>query len=149
MAALVFRKRAPLALAAEPNVIPFIDVLLVLLIIFMVTAPKPTTDLRVDMPRPGRMVTPALGATIVDIRLTGGVVRVYVDEEEVNNEELPLRALAHLQAAHPSLTAEDALANAHIYVRADLDVAYDRVVNVVEALQRAQFRNVAISAQQA
>ena len=59
------------------------------------------------------------------------------------------RALAHLQAAHPSLTAEDALANAHIYVRADLDVAYDRVVHVVDALQRARFRNVAISAQQA
>src|SRR5512144_496742 len=111
---------------SEPNVIPFIDVLLVLLIIFMVTAPKPTTDLRVDMPRAGRTVTPALGATMVDIRLTGRRVRVYVDEEEVNTEELPQRALAHLQAAHPSLTAEDALANAHVYVRADLDVAYDR-----------------------
>ena len=149
MAASVVRRRAHLALAAEPNVIPFIDVLLVLLIIFMVTAPKPTTDLRVDMPRPGRTVTPALGATIVAIRLTGGVVRVYVDEEEVDAEDLPPRALAHLQAAHPSLTAEDALANAHIYVRADLDVAYDHVVNVVDSLQRAQFRNVAISAQQA
>jgi biopolymer transport protein ExbD len=54
-----------------------------------------------------------------------------------------------LQAARPSLTAEDALANAHIFVRADLDVAYDRVVNVVDTLERAQFRNVAIAAQQA
>jgi biopolymer transport protein ExbD len=76
-------------------------------------------------------------------------VRVYVDNEEVNGEALPGLALAHLQAAHPSLTAEDALANARIYVRADLDVAYDRVVSVVDALQRAQFQHVAISAQQA
>jgi biopolymer transport protein ExbD len=149
MAALIVRRRPPLALAAEPNVIPFIDVLLVLLIIFMVTAPKPTTDLRVDMPRPGHAITPALGATIVAIRLISGVARIYVDDEEVSAEGLAQRALAHLQAAHPSLTAEDALANAHIYVRADLDVAYDRVVNVVDALQRARFRNVAISAQQA
>ncbi len=149
MAALTVRRRAQLLPTAEPNVIPFIDVLLVLLIIFMVTAPKPTTDLRVDMARASHTLVPALTPTIVAIRLTGGVIRVYVDEEEVSAEELPQRALAHLQAAHPSLTAEDALTNAHIYVRADLDVAYDRVVNVVDALQRAQFRNVAISAQQA
>jgi len=149
MAALVVRRRAHLLPTAEPNVIPFIDVLLVLLIIFMVTAPKPTTDLRVDMARASRTLVPALPPTIVDIRLTGGVVRVYVDEEEVSGEELPQRALAHLQAAHPSLTAEDALANAHVFVRADLDVAYDRVVHVVDTLQRAQFQHVAISAQQA
>jgi len=123
-------------------------VLLVLLIIFMVTAPKPTTDLRVDMPRPGHTIT-ALPPTIVAIRLIGGEVRIYVDHEDVSGESLPERALAHLQAAHPSLTAEDALANAHIFVRADLDVAYDRVVNVVDVLERAQFQHVAISAQQA
>ena len=149
MAAALVRKRARLLPTAEPNVIPFIDVLLVLLIIFMVTAPAPTTDLRVDMPRPSPTRVVALPPTIVAIRQVGGAVQVFVDDEEVSSAELPQRALAHLQAAHPSLTAEDALANAHIYVRADLDVAYDRVVNVVDALQRAQFRNVAISAQQA
>jgi len=149
MAAVVVRKRAPLLPSAEPNVIPFIDVLLVLLIIFMVTAPKPTTDLRVDMPRPGPARVVALPPTIVAIRQTGGAVQVFVDDEEVSSDELPQRALAHLQAANPSLTAEDALENAHIYVRADLDVAYERVVAVVEALQRAQFLHVAISAQQA
>jgi len=37
---------------ADPNVIPFIDILLVLLIIFMVTAPIPTVDIRVDLPPP-------------------------------------------------------------------------------------------------
>lgn len=147
--AVVVRNRLRFSPTAEPNVIPFIDVLLVLLIIFMVTAPKPTTDLRVDMPRPSHAIKPALAPTIVAIRLTGGVVRVYVDDEEVSAEMLPQRALAHVQAAHPSITAEDALENAHILVRADLDVAYDRVVNVVDALERAQFRHVAISAQQA
>jgi len=149
MAAALVRKRARLLPTAEPNVIPFIDVLLVLLIIFMVTAPAPTTDLRVDMPRPSPTRVVALPPTIVAIRQVGGAVQVFVDDEEVSSAELPQRALAHLQAANPSLTAEDALENAHIYVRADLDVAYERVVAVVEALQRAQFLHVAISAQQA
>jgi biopolymer transport protein ExbD len=149
MAAVLVRKRAPLLPTAEPNVIPFIDVLLVLLIIFMVTAPTPTTDLRVDMPRPSPARIVALPPTIVAIRQTGGSVRVFVDDEEASGAELPQRALAHLQAANPSLTAEDALANAHIFVRADLNVAYERVVTVVDALERAQFLHVAISAQQA
>jgi biopolymer transport protein ExbD len=149
MAAVLARKRAALLPSAEPNVIPFIDVLLVLLIIFMVTAPKPTTDLRVDMPRPGPARLVALPPTIVAIRQTGGVVQVFIDNEEVASDELPQRALAHLLAANPSLTAEDALANAHIYVRADLDVAYQRVISVVDALEQAQVDHVAISAQQA
>ena len=147
--AYLVRKRTDLLPASEPNVIPFIDILLVLLIIFMVTAPKPTTDLRVDFPRPSHTSVPALPPTIVAIRLTGGVVRVYVDDEEIDAEALPQTALAHLQAANPSLAAEDVLGSAHIFVRADLDVAYDRVINAVDALERAHFQHVAISAQQA
>ena len=51
MAAFALReRRARLDETSEPNVIPFIDVLLVLLVIFMVTAPTPTTDLRLDLP---------------------------------------------------------------------------------------------------
>jgi len=149
MAVVLVRKRPRLLPTAEPNVIPFIDVLLVLLIIFMVTAPTPTTDLRVDMPRSSPARALALPPTIVAIRQTGSAVQVFVDDEEVSGAELPQRALAHLQAANPSLTAEDALANARIFVRADLDVAYEHVVTVVDALERAQFLHVAISAQQA
>ena len=53
MAAIALRaRRARLDETSEPNVIPFIDVLLVLLVIFMVTAPTPTTDLRLDLPPP-------------------------------------------------------------------------------------------------
>jgi len=69
--AYLARKRVTrLAPTADPNVIPFIDVLLVLLIIFMVTAPKPTTDLRVDLPQ-RNVVSPALlEPTIVALRQT-------------------------------------------------------------------------------
>jgi biopolymer transport protein ExbD len=149
MAALLARRRARLLPASEPNVIPFIDVLLVLLIIFMVTAPTPTTDLRVDMPHAGPVHAMALAPTIVSVQRLGGVVRFFVDGEEVSAGELSRRALVRVLAANPSLTASDALENARIFVRADLDVPYDSVVGVVDALQRAQFREVAIAAQSA
>ena len=43
-------KRGRLEVTADPNVIPFIDVMLVLLIIFMIAAPIATVDIKVDMP---------------------------------------------------------------------------------------------------
>jgi biopolymer transport protein ExbD len=45
-------KKGGHSLSTEPNVIPFIDILLVLLIIFMVAAPAPTVDVNIDLPPP-------------------------------------------------------------------------------------------------
>ena len=61
-------RRATLEPNAEPIVIPFIDVLLVLLIIFMVTAPKPTVDLRLDLLESGPSHAAAIAPTIVELR---------------------------------------------------------------------------------
>jgi biopolymer transport protein ExbD len=135
--------------AADPNVIPFIDVLLVLLIIFMVTAPKPTTDLRVDLPRPGPTLPPAIPPTVVTIQAEGAGYRVLVGAEEVAPADLARETLRHILAANPALEAEDAHADARVFVRADLDVAYQNVVTVVETLQGARFERVAIVAQNA
>ncbi|MEZ5994620.1 MAG: biopolymer transporter ExbD [Hyphomonadaceae bacterium] len=132
---------------AEPNVIPFIDVLLVLLIIFMVTTPKPTTDLRLDLPRPGPSRAAAIEPTIVDLRADGAGYRLLVGGEEVSLERLSQRTLAHVLSADPILTSEDAYANARVFVRADQDVAYQNVVAVIERLQQARFEKVGIYAQ--
>jgi len=134
---------------AEPNVIPFIDVLLVLLIIFMVTAPKPTTDLRVDLPRLQVGPPPVIEPTIVELREAPAGYSVFIGAEEVAAEGIGAGALAHILAANPDLDADTAFAEARVYVRADLDVAYAPVVGVVEALQQARFRKVAIIAQNA
>ena len=66
----ILRRVRPLP-AAEPNVIPFIDVLLVLLVIFMVTAPAPTVDLHVDLPRGPAHDPGPVHPTIVSIRDEG------------------------------------------------------------------------------
>jgi biopolymer transport protein ExbD len=141
MAALARRVRAYALPHADPNVIPFIDVLLVLLIIFMVTAPRPTTDLQVDLPRTNRLgPPPVIPPTIVEIRDAPGGYRIFMSGDD---------ALAHMLAVDPALTPEDAFAEGRIFVRADLDVAYQNVITVVETLQDAHFRKVAIYAQNA
>ena len=149
MVAFAARRRVSHQPEVEPNVIPFIDVLMVLLIIFMVTAPKPTTDLLVDMPRPGPPRILAIEPTIINVREAPGGFTVAIGAEDVAFGDLGARALAHVLAADPALTAEDAHANARLFVRADLDVAYQHVVGVIETLQQAQFRQVAIVSQDA
>jgi biopolymer transport protein ExbD len=147
--AAVQRSRANYAPAADPNVIPFIDVLLVLLIIFMVTAPKPTTDLRVDLPVPGDAIIVEIPPTVVHVQRTADGIRYRVGAESVTRADLAQTALAQMLAADSSLTAEQVLAEGRIFVRADLDVDYQSVVWAVDDLQAASFQKVAIVAQNA
>jgi biopolymer transport protein ExbD len=149
MVALARRERAYALPHAEPNVIPFIDVLLVLLIIFMVTAPTPTTDLQVDLPRPGPPIAIVIPPTIVEIRSAPDGYRIFMGGEETTLDRLGADALAQMLAVDQVLTAEDARAEGRIFVRSDLDVAYQHVITVVETLQDARFRKVAIYAQNA
>jgi biopolymer transport protein ExbD len=150
MTALARRPRRYALPHADPNVIPFIDVLLVLLIIFMVTAPKPTTDLQVDLPRTSRNgPPPVIAPTIVEIRAAPGGYAVFVSGQESSLDGLGADALSHMLASDPAITPEDAFAEGRIYVRSDLDVSYQSVITVVETLQDAHFRKVGIYAQDA
>jgi biopolymer transport protein ExbD len=143
------RMRTAMKPAAEPNVIPFIDVLLVLLIIFMVTAPKPTVDLRLDLMRSGRPAVVMIPPTIVQLREAPEGFRVFVGDEETTLEQVSEQTLLHMLAVDRALTPEDAYAEGRVYVRADLDIAYGNVVAVVDDLQQAHFQKVTIAQQNA
>ena len=134
-----------LAPAAEPNVIPFIDVLLVLLIIFMVTAPQPTVDLHVDLPQGAPIQRPEQ-PTIVSVTASGAVL---VDAEPVSLDTLGARTLQHAVAANPSMPIVNIYRDARIFVRADQSIAYGDVVEVMNRLREAHFAKVGIFAQQA
>ena len=133
----------------DPNVIPFIDILLVLLIIFMVTAPIPTVDIRVDLPPPNPVPIrlEGLNPTIVGIRETGSGLAIYVDEEVVQLSQLGDRTLDHAIRNNPALDREDIYAEARIFVRADQSTAYVNVVNVMSQLQEEGFAKVGIFAE--
>ncbi|MEZ5995993.1 MAG: biopolymer transporter ExbD [Hyphomonadaceae bacterium] len=134
---------------SEPNVIPFIDILLVLLIIFMVTAPIPTVDIRVDLPPPNPVPIrlEGLNPTIVGIRETPSGLAIYVDEEVVQLAQLGDRTLDHAIRNNPALNVEDMYAEARIFVRADQSTAYVNVVNVMSRLQEEGFAKVGIFAE--
>jgi biopolymer transport protein ExbD len=131
---------------SEPNVIPFIDILLVLLIIFMVTAPLPTVDLRVDLPPPNPVPIhlEGLNPTVVGIREGAGGLEIFVDEETVTLATLGQKTLDHAIRNNPALNIEDIYAQAKIYVRADQSTAYGNVIDAMSRLEEEGFVNVGI-----
>jgi biopolymer transport protein ExbD len=131
---------------SEPNVIPFIDILLVLLIIFMVTAPIPTVDIRVDLPPPNPVPIrlEGLNPTFIIISETGAGMVIAVDSEVVQLSQLGEVTLTHARNNNPALDFNDVYAEARIFVRADQSTAYGNVVNVMSQLQEEGFAKVGI-----
>jgi biopolymer transport protein TolR len=121
---------------SEINMVPFIDVMLVLLIIFMVTAPLITTGM-VDVPsvgksrqRPEHFVEVVVGA---DEQL-----RMRVD----GKDSTPLR-LADLAARVTAVQAGNA--ETPVVISADRNVKYDTVVKAMDVLQKAGVQRLGLS----
>jgi biopolymer transport protein ExbD len=104
---------------AEINMVPLIDVMLVLLIIFMVTAPLLTHAVKVDLPRAASAVdTPKPGNIELTLDAQG---QVHWNSEPINQDELRTRmAEAALATPQPELR-----------IRADGELAYRQVVQVM------------------
>ena len=125
-------RRAPMA---EINVTPLVDVMLVLLIIFMVTAPLLVTGVPIDLPE-SRAAALDQQAKPVNISIDGSG-QVTIDDAPVAAAALP-QALANL-AAEPQ-PAE----GRRIYLRADKGLDYGRVMAVMGELNRAGLNRVAL-----
>ena len=108
----------------EINVTPFVDVMLVLLVVFMVTAPLLATGLRVELPE-----VDAEGTPLTDTRL---VVTVTSDEQIMFGE---VDATADIE--HVLLTDVRVQSSKEIYIRADKDARYGVVARVVAAARVA------------
>jgi biopolymer transport protein ExbD len=135
---------------AEPNVIPFIDVLLVLLVIFMVTAPKPTVDLRLDLPNQQSPRQIAIAPIIVDVHEIGaGGAQIFIAEREVPLSALSEAVIASAISADGYLAREDVIDEARVFVRAEQGIAYGNVVAVIDELQHYGFAKVGVFAQTA
>lgn len=138
------RRRGP-AINAEPNVIPFIDVMLVLLVIFMVAAPKPSTDLRVNLPTGPMIAARAdIRTTTVTVNNAGGAVALFIEGEAVPQAQFRDRLFAIARARNPSLSGDlpALFSEAKILVAADQTVSYASVFGVVDDIDAAGFRKV-------
>src|ERR1043165_6774539 len=126
------RGRAPMA---EINLTPLVDVILVLLIIFMVTAPLLVAGVPIDLPesRAG-----ALDQQVKPVQIAmDGTGRITIDDSPVADSDLS-RTLANI-AAQPQPPE-----GRRIYLRADRTLDYGRVMRVMGELNRAGLNRVAL-----
>lgn len=126
------RRNPPLS---EINVTPFVDVMLVLLIVFMVTAPLLTVGVPVDLPKTkAAQLTDEVEPLVVTVRADGSL---YLQETSVARDELVPKLMA-VSGANPDL---------RIFVRGDKSIAYGSVMEVMGQISSAGFSRVALLAE--
>ncbi|MGE0046742.1 MAG: ExbD/TolR family protein [Hyphomonadaceae bacterium] len=117
---------------ATINVTPFVDVMLVLLIVFMVTAPLLTVGVPVELPRTdARQLAPETEPLTVTIRADG---QIFVQETQVAKEQL----LAQLSAI-----AREGYER-RIFIRADETAPYGTVAEIMAMMSAAGYRNLGL-----
>jgi biopolymer transport protein TolR len=118
---------------AEINVTPLVDVMLVLLIIFMVTAPLLVAGVPVDLPDAKAQSLPQDQSPIqISLNAAG---ELFIDRMAIAPAALPAK-LAALREARSD--------EARVYVRADRGLDYGRVMQVVGDVNSAGFKKVAL-----
>lgn len=125
-------RRGPMT---EINVAPFVDVMLVLVVIFMIAAPLLTVGVPVDLPKAA--VDPLNDEREPLIITVDAEGRVYLQEAEVQQNALVPRLVA-VSEANPEL---------RVFVRGDQAINYGRVMEVMGLVSEAGFSRVALIAE--
>jgi len=123
---------------AEINVVPYIDVTLVLLIIFMITAPLIQTGVDIDLPQASAVTVEQneTSPVIISVNKQG---QYFIDigsqpEQPINIEDLLYRVVAVLRNKPTT----------PVYIRGDQTVAYGQVVTIMAALKNAGVPHVGL-----
>ena len=121
---------------AEMNITPFVDVMLVLLIIFMVAAPLATVDVPVDLPSNAATPTPPpTDPLYISVQADG---LLYVQEQSV--------ALAELAEVVRGATGNRL--DTRLFLRGDQAVEYGTLMRVMNSLQKAGYSQISLVAAQ-
>lgn len=117
---------------AEINVTPFVDVMLVLLIVFMVTAPFLTVGIQVDMPETEARNLPAAEEPLTITITAEG--QIYLQETEVGFDELVPRLEAIAVAGYES----------RVFIRSDGRASWDQIAPVMARISDAGFTRLGL-----
>ncbi len=120
----------------EINMVPFIDVMLVLLIIFMVSAPLITTGL-VDLPSVGK--SRQQPEHVIQV-IVGTDEKLKIKVDQLEPESIPVNRLAERVKK-----AQGKDATSPVVISADKNVKYEAVVQVMDTLQRAGIQRVGLA----
>jgi biopolymer transport protein TolR len=126
------RGRGRRPLVAEINVTPLVDVMLVLLVIFMVTAPLLTSSVEVDLPRTQAAQSRGQDEPLI-VTLTAQN-KLYIQDSEIGEDALVARLVAITQNKPDT----------RVFVRADKTIAYGRVMEVMGTISAGGFSKVAL-----
>jgi biopolymer transport protein ExbD len=124
------RRRASTGMLSEINVTPFVDVMLVLLIIFMLTAHVMEFGIQVDVPKTRAVQDSAKELPVVNITKDG---TLYLNEKEVNINDLPAEIARRFRGA----TA--------VYLRADKETVWEPIAQVMSELGAAKLQVNAVT----
>ena len=125
-------RRRRRGLMAEINVTPFVDVMLVLLIVFMVTAPLLTAGIQVELPKTQADALPADKEPLTVTVLSDG--SVYLQETAVGVDELLPRLQAIAETGYEQ----------RIFIRGDSSAQYGRIAEVMALMSSAGYRNLGL-----
>jgi biopolymer transport protein TolR len=129
------RRRGSYKLLSEINVTPFVDVMLVLLIVFMITAPLLTVGVPVDLPKTkAKSIAESEEPLVITVNAEGVI---FIQDTEVELENLVPRLAA----------ITDNKPDTRIYVRGDKSINYGRVLEVMGTVNVAGFTRVALVAE--
>lgn len=118
---------------AEINVTPMVDVMLVLLIIFMITATALQRGVEVNLPKAATSNLSVPKTTPLLVTVTSDA-RVFISESEIEVDELTAKLLAIAEEGYEE----------RIFLQGDTDAAYGEVLGVMTQMKNAGFTNIAL-----
>jgi biopolymer transport protein TolR len=135
----VSERRGRRRLMNEINVVPYIDVMLVLLVIFMITAPLITPG-QIELPEIGKSLAPPVAPLEVVVKADGSLRlhdrSVAGGERKISRDEL-VEAIKRKQAVNTEQP---------VVIAGDKSVRYEEVINVMDILQQQQVKKVGLLA---
>jgi biopolymer transport protein TolR len=136
------RKRKPVA---EMNVVPYIDVMLVLLVIFMVTAPMLNQGVKVDLPQVSSEVLPSdSNQQVLTLSVLADGTYYWNLGDTVDTENQTDSAISLEEMSEGVTKIISARSDTLVYIRGDREANYGLVVAAMGALQQAGVPNVGL-----
>ena len=118
---------------ADINVTPMVDVMLVLLVIFMVTAPMMFSGIQLKLPKTGKVSSLQLSKELVILSVSAGE-EFYLGKSRVPREKLIATVMSQLKSSSTDV----------VYLRADYELKYEKVAKLMSALKNAGISNIAL-----
>ena len=123
-------KKGPMA---DINVTPLVDVMLVLLVIFMVTAPMLFSGIDLKLPKTQKVNNIGLRPELVILSITDGE-KFFLGKSAVQKEELIPKILGQFKTSNTDV----------LYLRADYNLKYEKVARLIAALKKSGVSNIAL-----